>query len=137
MTLLETELVHLSVGLIMALTIFYFTKSLPLTIFSFLVNFLLDVDHLFDYFFCFGLNFNLNNFLKGDAFTESGKVYTLFHAWEWSAVLGLLGLKFQRKIFWTLALTIFVHLLTDVWTNRMFFSDYSFIFRFIHDFRIR
>jgi len=137
MTLLETEIVHLTVGLTLALTIFYLSKSRSLALFSFLVNLLMDVDHLFDYFLYFGLKFNLNDFLKGAAFDQSGQVYTLFHAWEWPVLLTLLGLKFQRKILWTLALTIFLHVLTDVLTNRMYFSDYSFIFRYLHDFRIR
>ncbi|MCX6797909.1 MAG: hypothetical protein NTX66_01660, partial [Candidatus Falkowbacteria bacterium] len=100
---------------------------------------LIDFDHVLEYFFVYGLNFNLLNFLAGKQFLRSDKIYIVFHAWEWLVVLsGLVYLLRKRrliKIFLvTLILAMFIHLISDVFINRFPIKFYSISYRYVHNF---
>lgn len=97
-------------------------------------GFLIDLDHVLEYFIFFGLSFNLGNFLEGWQFLLSNKIYLWFHAWEYIPILLIMAWmlkKYQvlKIIFITLALTSGIHLLSDVLINQYPLSHYSIIQR--------
>ena len=97
-----------------------------------------DFDHLFDYFMAFGWSFNLAYFIKGFEFLKTGKMYTLFHGWEYAIVFGLAVFIFKNKtvktIFLALSLGLFVHLCSDVIIDKVPIKSYSIIYKIKNNF---
>lgn len=100
----------------------------------------IDLDHLFDYFMAFGLNFSLFKFFNGDMFVESGKAYVVFHAWEFllvACVFFFRAKKKQTKMFLlAFILSMFLHLAVDITLFQVPFQEYSIIYRASKDFVI-
>jgi len=91
-----------------------------------LSGFFLDGDHLFDHFFAYGvrgfLNHGVLSFFDAsiaNPFLETGKVYVLFHGWEY-LIIGIIilsifwnKLSLLRYIFLAAFLSYFFHLCFD------------------------
>lgn len=116
-------------------------KPLWAVIFGVIGGFLVDLDHFIDYYLAFGWHWNWRYFNYGYQFLKSGKIYVLFHAWEYVAILVLLTLLFKNKyaktIFLSLALGLFFHLITDVVVDDTPIKSYSIIYRIKHNFDIQ
>ena len=105
---------------------------------AFLGEFLLDIDHLFDYVIAFGTHFRLDYFLAGKMFTTLQKTYVPLHAWEWVILLAIIIYFIKNhswKVFLTaLTLGMFFHLIYDTWFNHITLFGYSLIYRLLHNF---
>jgi hypothetical protein len=104
-------------------------------------GFLIDLDHVLEYFLVFGLRFNFNYFITGREFLISDKMHVWFHAWEYVPLLLLAAWLFWRKkkiavatFLCALALGGLVHLTTDCLINRFPPQNYSLIYRWQHNF---
>lgn len=97
-----------------------------------------DFDHLIDYFIAFGWNFNLVYFIKGFEFLKTGKMYTLFHGWEYAIVFILAVFVFKNKtiktIFFALSLGLFVHLCSDVVIDKVPIKSYFMVYKIKNNF---
>ena len=83
------ELTHLFLCVLVAVIGFYYRRSLWVWIASFAAGFLVDVDHLIDY-FVYRRSFSLYmaEFISGKYFDVSGKIYLFLHSYE-AAILCL------------------------------------------------
>lgn len=112
-----------------------------LLFFAFLAGVLVDLDHLFDYFFAFGLRFNPKYFVKGYNFLKSEKIYTLLHGFEYVAVFLALTLIFKsevlKSIFLAITLAHFFHLTADIFLNNLPPKSYSLLYRAKHNFNLK
>lgn len=103
---------------------------------------LIDLDHLIDYFFAFGLHFNLRSFVHGEQFAQNDKIYVLFHGWEY--VILLLGVAWLVKsniklkvAALALSLGAFFHLVIDVNVNDgMMMKSYSVVYRSVYHYEM-
>jgi hypothetical protein len=130
---------HLFIHLFLALALGYllgrhFKKVWLGLIFGFLGGFLIDLDHVLEYFFVFGPHFNLAYFIEGRQFLTSDRIRLIFHAWEYLPVLVLVALVFKRRktfqaIVITIAVTASVHLLTDSFLNNYPLEYYAIFHR--------
>jgi len=112
----------------------YFKQPWLCLIVALLGGFLIDLDHVLEYFLIFGPHFNFHYFIQGREFLVSGKIYLLLHAWEWVLLLGVLAwlLRRQKKaaaIIITLALAMGIHLVSDCLINQYPPQFYSLIYR--------
>lgn len=132
--------IHFSLAVVAGLLVGRYYKNIWLGIITgILGGFLIDLDHVLEYFFVFGLNFNIFNFLEGRQFLQSDKIIIIFHAWEWLLILGsLICLFWKKKSFkiflFALTLGMFVHLCSDVLINQYPPKFYSIIYRAAHHF---
>ncbi|MBN2854474.1 hypothetical protein JXK06_03010 [Patescibacteria group bacterium] len=97
-------------------------------------GFLIDLDHVLEYFFVFGLKFNLVDFFNGLQFLTSDKIWLIFHAHEYFPLLILLAYFLRKKealsfFLITLAFAGFVHLISDSYINNFPPKNYSIIYR--------
>lgn len=104
-------------------------------VFALIGGVLMDFDHFIDYFLAFGTTFNFSYFSAGYQFLQSGKIYVLFHGWEY-VILLLIGVflakqkLFLKSALLALALGMFSHLCFDAYQNDgMSFKAYSILFR--------
>jgi len=146
--LVVSEIIHFSIALILFLIFLKFYKPFTAS-FAFLFGFLIDADHLFDYFYYlikFDKPFNPPVFFTPEPFIASQKVFIPLHGWEWALLLLVLALVFRlevfKKDFWkrlsniliVSGISLFAHLVTDYFTNGMYLASYSFFWRLLNDF---
>lgn len=128
-------LIHFSLALLSGLIFGFIFKKIYLGIIAGIIGgFFIDLDHVLEYFFVFGLEFDLNNFLNGLQFLTSDKIWLVFHAYEYFPILILLAYFLRRRF--TLALFIiilafsaFLHLVSDSFINNYPPKNYSIIYR--------
>lgn len=110
----------------------------------------IDLDHLFDYFLAFGSRFNLIYFIKGYQFMKNEKIYITLHSWEWVVLLLFIGYfinksvkinasfkKIILSIILSFSLSLFSHLIVDVWVNHVTIPGYSIIYRVRYNFELK
>ena len=135
---LRSLTLHLFFHLLFAIPFAFFlwnkTKSKKQVTILFLATFLIDTDHLVDYFAFSGFNFNIVNFLSGEYFVATQKSFTPFHAWEWILILGIFTrLRGWNTLYAVLLLALIPHIIVDsIATGKPWF--YSIIFRFSRGF---
>lgn len=130
---------HLSIHFILAclagfLAGRYFGKIRLGVIAGILGGFFIDLDHVLEYFFAFGPSLDLVHFFQGRQFLASGKMFLVFHAWEYIPLLLLLAWIFRRRrnaFVFILSLTFAgtVHLAADCIFNSYPVRNYSIIYR--------
>lgn len=82
------EVIHVLFVLPFLILIWIKTKQIKFVIAALVTAYLMDLDHLFDYWGYFGFTFNLVDFFKMEYFSGPGTAFVPFHAWEWLLVLG-------------------------------------------------
>ena len=79
---------------------------------------LIDADHLIDYFFAYGFHFNYYLFFYNNAFTKSGKMFVLFHGFEYAIffaiAISFVKAKKIKMILAALAISMLFHLFVDI-----------------------
>ena len=131
--------IHLSIHFLLAvlagfLVGRYFGKVKLGIIAGILGGFLIDLDHVLEYFFVFGPRFNLQYFIQGREFLVSNRIMSIFHGWEYIPLLLLAAwlLRARRNVaIFLVALTVggFVHLMSDCVLNAYPPRNYSIIYR--------
>jgi len=135
---------HLTIHLTVAIIVGYicgriFKKPGLGVVMGILGGFLIDLDHVLEYFLVFGPTFNLQYFIESRQFLTSDKIKLFFHAWEYFPILLVLAFIFRKRqnlkvIFFTLAIAGAVHLVSDVFINGYYFKYYSLIYRYQLDY---
>jgi hypothetical protein len=151
MPLFYHELIHLSLALLIGYLVWKkFKQLVPAFAAALSGAFLIDADHLFDYFMTFGFSFNPHYFWNSIQFEVSRKVYVPFHAWEYIIILSIaffyLDKKFKKKkqtylkvilsLILALNLGIYSHLIVDTITNGVVPLGYSLIYRAKNNFNL-
>jgi hypothetical protein len=136
--------IHLFIHFILAVLVgFYFggimKKKWLGVLIGILGGFLIDIDHVLEYFLVYGLQFNFQYFIESRQFLTSDKIRIYFHAWEYFPLLLILSWLFRRQkyikfILLTLAFAGLVHLVTDVFINGYKLRYYSIYYRYINNF---
>jgi len=99
-----------------------------------LSGFFIDLDHVIEYFFTYGLSFNLNYFLEARHFLISEQAIIIFHAWEYALPLLVLLLICRKRpaaasFIAAFLLAMLVHLISDCLINSYSPRYYSLIYR--------
>ncbi|MBU4141425.1 hypothetical protein KKE99_00965 [Patescibacteria group bacterium] len=131
MDLIFQELIHLFLSLLAGSAVYYFYGNRQVFIWALISGFFIDTDHWFDNWMAYGPNFDLAKFFAGDYFAINGTIFVPLHGWEYVVILALLGIGIvkYRPIFYALALSLFLHLSFDVFSNNAPFEGYSVLHR--------
>lgn len=128
-------LIHCSLAILSGYLAGRYFKKIELGVLvSFCAGFLIDLDHVLEYFLVYGLHFNLLYFLQGRQFLISDQIHLWFHAWEYVVLFIFAGLvlknnKTIKTILLTIAFAMSVHLLTDTIINKVPLSFYTLSYR--------
>jgi len=130
---------HLAVALLASFFILWRTGSLGAAGLCFLASFAMDSDHLVDYWLAYGFRLNLREFFDANYFKINKKTVVPFHSWELVLTFFLLSLIIKQYSlpFFSIGLAMLTHLIFDVISYGIFPLDYSFIYRGLHNFRMR
>jgi len=133
--LLLDEMIHGVVAIPFGVFLWYKTRDWRLIGVFYLTVYLIDVDHLIDYWMFYGLKLDWLEFFCLDFFSEKSTAFLVFHGWEWPVIY--FGLFFKRKgwnSFWTAVFWgVLVHLTWDI-HNFWSVEFYSIIYRALHGF---
>ena len=105
---------HLGVSIITGVVAFLITKTISPSIACFLVGWLVDVDHIWDFYKNAGKDFNVRRFVNAFENGEIKKAYLYFHSYELLFILILLCFvtRFNHFLSFT-TLGFAVHLFFD------------------------
>lgn len=132
--LIVDELIHGLIAVPFAFILWKKTRSYKSLIVLFFATYLIDLDHLVDYFSFYGFKFSLREFLGGDYFGITKRAFVPFHAWEWVILIGVVAKKRGWKsLFTILVLALLPHLIFDSIVQNDFLI-YSIIYRSINNF---
>lgn len=138
MTLLIHELLHLFVGLVIAISHAKLVRSWSIAPWILLPSLLIDIDHTLDYLLTIGPHWDAKAFATGSYFVTSGRVIVLLHSWELAIVLAVTS-RLLPKWKWSLpllgvSLGMLGHLLVDqIWYEQPL-GTYFLIVRWFHGF---
>jgi len=135
--MLKDEIKHFLLSLLAGTLIGLFFGNYYAVPIALLSGFFIDIDHLIDYEICKKFRgFNISEFFSGKYFDYSGKVYVLFHAFEYVLILLILGiiLKDFQWLYFSLGLSLLFHLLFDTFYNRPKWPTYFISYRIYHHF---
>lgn len=146
---MKAEIVHLILSFMVGGVVFWYFRKWRVFAWALIGGFLVDFDHLIDYFLWkrpYG--FNLGEFLAGDQFHGSGKLYLFFHAIEWVVIMWavLLAMRFGwirlkkdsfKVVLLVLSFSLFFHLCFDIVHNGTTFRTYWITNRAVHDFDLK
>lgn len=130
---------HLVLAVVVGWLIFKKTKNWKLFLLCLIVSFAIDVDHLVDYWIAYGFNLRVFDFLQLSFFGKNHKVFVPLHSWELVVLLAIwsLVIKKYKWLFLTVSLALFVHILWDTISYRIYPQDYFFLYRMLRGFKMR
>ena len=137
-----TEIDHFLLTFGIALILYWRYRDWRIILICFITGFMIDIDHLFDYFAYWGLGGNWSKLVETKGyFDQSGKIFVPFHGWEFTPLLWLLGAWLEKKIKirgarWALSLPYLGHLFLDHFTYLPHPLAYSFIYRLLNNFSL-
>lgn len=134
MSLLNHELIHFFVTLLVSFFIYWKYKKISLVIVVYAVGIFLDIDHLFDLLAAGG---NLSQISQGLYFSSSGKVYVILHSWE-LLIPWWIYIAYSKKydLGWTVTLAFIAHILVDQLSYPTYPLTYFISFRAMHNFNL-
>jgi hypothetical protein len=129
------EVLHGLVALPFAVYLWKKTKSAKLITILFAVTYLIDLDHLVDYFLYYGFEMKLENFFNASYFEATRLAIVPLHAWEYLLPLTYLARKKGIKSYYgPILLGAIPHLIMDTITVKNL-AFYSIIYRLALGFR--
>lgn len=133
MSLINHELIHFFVTLLIAIFVFLMWRSWKLVIWVFAIGIFLDTDHLID---CYLATGGINIF-NNSYFTISQKAYVIFHSWD-LLIPWWIYIIYSKKypLGWAVTLALLGHLLVDQFSYSAHPLTYSLIYRIFHHFQL-
>ena len=129
---------HLAASAVASTSLYFFTKSMPIAGASLIAGFLVDIDHLIDYFREYGFRTDIREFLRIFYETRFRKLYLVFHSWELIFTLLLLAwLSGRNEVLFGLSAGVLQHLILDQFANGVTPWGYFFTYRVIKRFSMR
>lgn len=124
---------HILVGVAGSLPVFWISRSFQTTIAFFLSNSLIDLDHLFDYWYDHGFNLSWGRFNNACQKAALTHYIVILHSFEVLFLVFILGYFLFRNTlydaYWGgICLGLFCHLLCDAVYNKGMSLKYYFIF---------
>ena len=139
MKLLIDELIHFILALGIGLGCYLKFDNSWLIFVALIFGFLIDVDHLFDYFAYFGARFKLKDFLNTNSYMKSsGKIFVLLHGWEYVLLFWLIGHGIDvAGLDWAMSLSYLAHLFWDNFSFSHHPLTYFLTYRLINKFSVK
>ncbi|HHT9144644.1 MAG TPA: hypothetical protein ACFYD4_03040 [Candidatus Wunengus sp. YC61] len=126
---------HLGASIITGATVFLTTKTITPSIACFLVGWLVDVDHIWDFYKNVGKDFNVKKFVNACENGEIKKAYLYFHSYE--LLFGLIFLCFFTHFNYLVSFTTLgfaVHLFFDQMFNPVKPLTYFITYRILNSY---
>ena len=129
---------HIVVSTIISGVSQYIFNSWQMSITVFLSGIFIDLDHLLDYFiYEKKIELDLKDFFYKCGTLTLEKEPLILHSYELITVLAIVSYFINNYIIVGLLLGLGTHIVFDIFTNKVYFLGYSFIFRLIHKFNYR
>ena len=126
---------HIAASTIISGALYSIFRSWELSLACFITGFIIDIDHIFDYIFENGFDFNMNTFFDFFYHEKHQKIILLFHGWEWLILLGIYVKLTDWNLWVTGALIGYaLHIIPDYFYSKAPFGSYSLIWKWKNNF---
>ncbi|OGF30322.1 hypothetical protein A2533_04470 [Candidatus Falkowbacteria bacterium RIFOXYD2_FULL_35_9] len=125
---------HLIVSTVVGLGFGWFFHSWSAGLYSWLIGWAIDLDHLIDYFIYlihFEKKFSIKMFFSGKYFDQMGKIFVIYHSWEYSliSIIFYYATDIPISIIFSVTFSYILHLYLDVIAYKSKFRAYSLLYR--------
>lgn len=148
--MLRHELIHFILSILAGGFVYRYFKNLLVFVFALFFGFLLDADHLVDYFlYKRSPELNLKEFFAGIQFEGNEKLFVLFHGYEYAIILIIFALwlmvhkkclekarLFLVPILLVSGISLSLHLFFDTVEYKLKWQTYFLTYRMYHNFTI-
>ncbi len=132
------EIIHLLIATGLAGYIYWRYRKWSLVIIVYATGFLIDIDHLIDFWIDIGWSADLALFFKADYFQESNRLFLIFHTPEILIPTWLVAWYYRRfDVAWAVTLGLMGHLAYDVVSNDVYWHTYFLASRLYHRFDLK
>lgn len=127
---------HVAISSVISAVFAFYTRSFMGTAACFLSGIFIDIDHIFDYWLARKQLFVTYSKLFGFCGLErGGKLYLLFHSFEFLVLFWLIFFTFQLNVFWLgLGIGVTAHMIADQFANPLRPYALFFVYRLRHRF---
>ena len=114
LTFVFHELMHGVVALPLAYIIWRKTHAWKNVLILIAFTFLIDLDHLVDYFSYYGFSWHINEVITGEFYAQIRRTFVPLHAWEWAILIGVLAkLRGWKSYYTAILFGLLPHLIFD------------------------
>ena len=129
---------HIAVSIVASALVWAFFRDTTAAIACFLTGVFIDIDHLIDYAFNYGLRFRVRHFFSAFRYEALENIFVFLHSWEFIVIyLAFLWLVDWKPVAVGAVIGIFVHLLMDHFFNDHSRFAYFLSYRIFHKFSAR
>lgn len=107
------EILHGVVAIPFAILLWKKYKNRNYVIIFFIAVYLIDIDHLIDYWDYSGLSFSMQKFVELDYFKHRDTTFVPLHAWEWLIILFFLFRRYKKAFLLIFLLALSIHMFWD------------------------
>jgi hypothetical protein len=126
---------HIPISAVVSTAVYFVSKSEEIALISFLSGIFIDIDHIFDYFYCERkIKFDIKDFFYKCNYHQIKKYIFFLHSFELLLILAVLVYFFPSKILIGIFIGFTVHIFTDAFYKPKHFFRYSLIYRAKHNF---
>lgn len=132
------ELIHFLIASGIAIYIYWRYRKWSLVLIVYAAGFLIDFDHLVDFWIDVGWSADLSQFLRAEYFMEANRLILPLHAPELLVPTWLIAWYYRRfDIAWAITLGLCGHLIFDILSNNVYWHTYFLSVRIYYWFDLR
>ena len=125
---------HTIISTIAGGAIYFISKSPTLAVSTVLAGIFLDLDHFYDYFANVAVKINLKDLFQKCKGYQLRKFYVPLHSYEFIFILAVINYFYPTQTGLGILIGSSIHLTADLTRNYVYFSTYSFVYRWIKKF---
>ena len=126
---------HIAASTAVSGIIYLTTRSLAMTVASFIVGIFIDLDHIFDVIHEHGSTVTIRDFFRICHTAQFERIFLILHGWEWLFAGGAIAWYFNWNHWMVGALIGFTHhMILDTIHNSANLRTYSLLYRWKNDF---
>ncbi len=125
---------HIPISAIVTAGVYFISRSKEIALSCFLSGIFIDLDHIFDYFYCAGIKLDIKDFFYQCNSHQIKKYIFFLHSYELMFLFAILIYFFPSEILLGIFIGFTTHILADALYNPKHFIRYSLIYRAKHNF---
>jgi len=126
---------HIPISAVVSTAVYFISGSKEISLISFFSGIFIDLDHIFDYFYCEGkIKFDIKDFFYKCNSHKIKKYIFFLHSFELLVLLAILFYFFPSKILVGILIGFSTHIFTDAFYRPKYFFRYFLIYRAKHNF---
>jgi hypothetical protein len=127
---------HIAASAATSAGIYAATRSAEMAVLSFFAGFLIDIDHLADYWREYSFNIDIRKFFRACHECDFTIARLFFHSIEAIVLLSIVAYLTRSAVITAITLGITQHIFFDQLANKVYPASYFFVYRWFNGFEV-